>query len=318
MGRIAEALKKAQREREEQIRLGLGESPAGGRTLLDVTEPDANSHCEGAEIADRLRSTPNVSATPNDVPLRGLRSGGRSRRGAAPLTPLPSWDVHHSIVALNDRSSSTAEQYRAVRTWLLRRNSAGERVCYALTSSVPREGKSVTTANLAVTMAEVRHLNVLVVDSDFRQGSISRLYKLPNEPGLADVLAGRATLDDTVIKTPIPNLSVLTAGDCRELNSTELLNSSTASRLFDEIRERYNFIFVDTPPVQKLSDVGVVGALCTGILMVVRMHKTPSNLVRQSIHWLQSNNLDVIGCIAAGCSLQDSRHMYREAYAESH
>lgn len=317
MGRIAEALKKAQREREEQIRLGLGESPAVGRTLIDASESAADVRIAGAETADHVRLASVVPATSSNVPLRGLRTSSRTRRGSTPLTALPSWDVHHSVVALNDRSSSTAEQYRAVRTWLLRRNNASERVCYALTSSVPREGKSVTTANLAVTMAEVRHLNVLVVDSDFRQGSISRLYKLPNEPGLAGVLSGRATLDEAVIQTPISNLSVLPAGNCRDLNSTELLNSSSASRLFDEIRERFNFVFVDTPPVQKLSDVGVVGALCTGILMVVRMHKTPSNLVRQSIHWLQSNNLDVIGCIAAGCSLQDSRHMYREAYAES-
>ena len=63
-------------------------------------------------------------------------------------------------------------------------------------------------------------------------------------------------------------------------------------------------------PERRLSDVGVIGALCTGIVMIVRMNKTASHLVRQSLHWLQANNLDVIGCIAADCCVRGARYEY--------
>ncbi|MFH1416846.1 MAG: CpsD/CapB family tyrosine-protein kinase [Planctomycetota bacterium] len=314
MGRIAQALKKAQQEREEQLRFGRLRSPS-------VATETANAAVSAAAVLD-LESPCRQGASSPDSGERGvaenaIRGLGRGvwRRSSSPgIAPMPSWDVHPSVVAVHERSASIAEQYRATRTWLLQRNTTGEHISYAITSSLEREGKSVTTANLAVIMSEVRHLQVLAVDSDFHQGSLARLFKMSNTPGLADVLAGHATLEQAIARTPLANLSLLPAGKCHGLNPTELLNSSTASRVFDEIRERYQVVLVDTPPVQKLSDVGVVGALCTGVLMVVRMHSTPTNIVQQSVHWLQSNNLNVIGCLAAGCNLRDSRHMYRESY----
>jgi Mrp family chromosome partitioning ATPase len=131
-----------------------------------------------------------------------------------------------------------------------------------------------------------------------------------NSPGLSDVLAGRATLEDAIQQTPFGNLFVLPSGTCHEINSAELLNSNAANKVFDEIRERFHYTLVDTPPVQALSDVGVIGALCSGLVMVVRMNKTGAHVVRQSLHWLQANNLQVLGCIAADCSAKGARYEY--------
>ncbi len=303
MGRIAEALKKAEQDRGR---------PSPVEAIAD----------RASTRVDRTDTGHSVESTGQGFHLRTLRSGGpipmtpRQSNRATMLTPPPPWDVHPMVVAAHDRTSLITEQYRAARTWLLRRNTTGKRSCIAMTSSVPREGKSVTTANLAVTMAEVRHMNVLAVDCDFRQGSLAKLYKLPNSPGLSDVLAGRAKLNDVITKTPLGNLSLLPAGTCRNINPTELLNSTEAVRVFDEIRERYHYTLVDTPPVQWLSDVGVIGALCSGIVLVVRMNKTASHLVRQSYHWLQANNLEVLGCIAADCSAKGARYEYADSSDE--
>ncbi len=241
-----------------------------------------------------------------------MRSDGPliDRELSAAPAPLPEWDIHPTVVAVHDRRSVITEQYRAARTWLLRRNSAGKHAIVAVTSSIPREGKSLTTANLAVVLSEVRHMNVLAVDCDLRQGTLARLFKIPNAPGLAEVLAGRASLKEAIARTPIGNLFVLPAGDCADLNPTELLNSVGAPRVFDEIRESFHFTLVDTPPVRRLSDVGVIGPLCTGIVVVVRMNKTASHLVRQSVHWLRENHLDVLGCIAADCQTKGARYEY--------
>lgn len=312
MGRIAEALKKAEHEREEQLRLGLADAAAAEETAkAPPGEPAAVAESQPIGRISRLYAGLGVQGLPG---MRGLKGATAGKASAEIIGPPPAWEVHSSVVCVHERWSSVAEQYRAIRTWLLRRNPVAERSSLAITSSIQGEGKSVTTANLAVSMAEVRHLKVLAIDADFRGSSLAKLFMVPNSPGLADVLAGRATLASAVVKTPLDNLSILPAGLCQELNPTELLSSPTAAKAFDEIRERYHYALVDTPPVQKLSDVGVIGALCSGILMVVRMHRTPSNLVRQSLHWLQSNNLNVVGCIAAACNAKDARHMYRESY----
>jgi capsular exopolysaccharide synthesis family protein len=300
MGRIAEALKKAQEERSRRLR--VGGDPGGRGTGGSILTPDSP---EGVQLRKALAPATRLGG---DVcyaipPNRGIGV-------SAPIPPRPAWDVHPTVVAAHDHSCAITEQYRAVRTWLLRRNATGRHECIAITSSIPREGKSVTTANLAVVMSEVRHMKVLAMDFDLRQGSLAKLYKLSGAPGLADVLAGEASLEEAMTTTPFGNLSFLPAGICRGRNPAELVNSKTAAHVFEEIRERFHFTLVDTPPVRRLSDVGVIGALCTGIVVIVRMNKTASHLVRQSLHWLQANNLDVIGCIAADCCVRGARYEY--------
>ncbi len=316
MGRIAEALKKAESDRAEKMRLGLrvrrsqGDRCEKGFTHQPV-EPSSGSP-EGVGVAVAAGQGVGRQSGGIGGRLAGLRSLPASRRKQASVTPMPPWEAHPSVIALRDRNSSVTEQYRAVRTWLLRRNTTSEHSCLAITSTIPREGKSVTVANLAVVMSEVRHLNVLAVDADFRQGYLSTLFKQPASPGLADVLVGRSGLDESIRQTPLPNLSVLPGGTCQDLNPAELLNSTAAARVFEEIRERYHYVLVDTPPVQWLSDIGAIGALCSGILMVVRMRKTPAHLVRQAVGWLQTNHLNVIGCVASGCGLDAALSGYRE------
>lgn len=328
MGRIAEALKKAEQDRISNpgaVGRAAGEGIRGYVAEPDTTVPKGarRGARSGVAVATPVAGAP--TSPPSDQVFRtpivetshaGLLSSTHIRppRGVDATSRGPlAWDVHPTVVAADDLSSAITEQYRAARTWLLRRNTTGKHDCIAITSSVPREGKSVTTANLSIVMAEVRHLNVLAVDGDLRQGSLARLYRMPNSPGLVDVLAGRSTLEEAILPTPLGNLSFLPAGDCRGLNPAEMLNSRAAVRCFDEIRERFHFSLVDTPPVRRLSDVGVIGALCTGIVMIVRMNKTASHLVRQSLHWLQANNLDVIGCIAADCCVRGARYEYENS-----
>lgn len=347
MGHIAEALKKADRERRERIGGAGREAPAARshaaqpHSAQQLSEqasapamPDINvrpSDPAGARVPSGTRSTTEGRMASWGIVAPGLSPGRKGpagdgptdyRRGENPLPPLHGaaaglstarilWDAHPSLVAHHETDSSIVEQYRAVRTWLLCHNSPNQHACLAVTSSVPREGKTVTTANLAVVLAEVRRMRVLAVDCDLRQGGLHRLLRLRRSPGLVDVLAGRLRLNEAIQPTPIPNLFFLSAGDAADANPAELINSAAAARAFDEIRETYHFTLADTPPVQCVSDVGVIGTLCTGVLMIVRLHKTASNVVRQSLHWLQSNNLKVLGCVATACNRKDSVYAYR-------
>lgn len=291
MGRIADALKKAEQERAirqaERAETTPAPETSGGAADVQPVPPN--------ELVDR----PAV-----------LTSGAAP--GGCPV--IASNQVDPSVVAWTDRSSQIAEQYRAARTWLVSRTKPGDRNCIAVTSSVSREGKSVTTANLAVTLAEIRHMRVLAMDGDLRGGVLGGLFGVPSSPGLADLLIGRSSLSEVLVKTTLPNLWVMPAGRAGDPSGVaELLNSKALSRTMEQIRERYDYILVDTPPVQRLADVGVMGALCTGIIMVVRMHKTPAHLVRQSVSWLQLNRLNVIGCIASACQMPSARYSYDPA-----
>lgn len=303
MGHIAEALKKAEHERAQRRIPGEPESVLSLAPILDGrlrVEP-----LPWGESAPAPDSRPNFSKLAshlNDVAVP-FRAAGTSER--------PVWNIHPSIIAYHDRSSSIAEQYRAVRTWLLSHTKVGEHPCLAITSSVPREGKSVTAANLAVAMSEVRQMRILAVDCDLRQAGLGKLLHHRPSPGLAEVLAGNAYLKDAIHPTPLDNLFFLPAGDCGAIGPTELLSSTGAARVFEEIRDSFDYTLVDTPPVQQVSDVGVIGGLCTGVVMVVRMNHTDSQIVRQTLRWLQSNNLKVLGCIAAACSLKASLNSYR-------
>lgn len=294
MGRIAQALKKAQQERAEKTRMGLTVEAPGREAA--AAAPTSEAAAIGAPSVRRG--------------LRSLIPSMTMRVGPSSLGPFPSWDVDPSVVVVRDRSGPVIEQYRSVRTWFLRRSTGAGHPCLAITSAVAGEGKSVTVANLAAAIAEVRHLNVLAVDADFRKGTLASLLKLSNTPGLADVLAGRAALEAAIKPTPLSNLSILPAGTCLNLNPAELINSTASARVFDEIRERYHFILVDTPPVRQLSDTSVIGALCSGIVLVVRMNSTPAHVVRQAVQGLQANNLNVMGCIAACASSAAARAGY--------
>lgn len=305
MGHIAEALKKAQRERTERLTSIEPDRLLTSAPLFDDclrTEDDLRVYPAPATNSRSLfGSNPSIV---NDVAVP-LRSAGATQR--------PAWDVHPSVVAYHNRTSSITEQYRAIRTWLLSHATPREHPCLAITSSVSKEGKSVTAANLAVALSEVRQMRILAVDCDLRRGGLGKILRHTKGPGLADVLAGHASLSEAIHPTPLENLFFLPAGDGGAASPTELLNSTAAARVFEEIRDSYHCTLVDTPPVQQVSDVGVIGGLCTGVVMVVRMNRTDSYIVRQSLRWLQSNHLKVLGCIAAACSLKAALGSYRPA-----
>lgn len=298
MGRIAQALKRAEIDRQESIRLGL--SPGGATAATIVAEPPKDT---GRAPKPTLRDFVPTPLPPSGRPTAPIANIAGPQAAAVSTAP-PCTIVDPTLVAYHDRASAVAEQYRAVRTWLLAHNSTSEHRILAMTSSVRGEGKTVTTGNLGIAMAEVRHLNTLLVDADLRRGSLGRLFGVNEGPGLTDVLAGQRSFASAVRSTPLENVSVLSAGALRGQVPTDLLSSRTAARLFDEIRERYHYVLVDTPSVQSASDVGVIGAMCTAVVLVVRLHKPNTTVVQESLRWLQANNLHVVGCIAVGAGGQ--------------
>jgi len=271
MGRIADALKRAEQDRKRAL---------------------------GTELADAATATLDRLAT-MDAPTGLSELVAESQTEVAAPAPLVE-GLSESLVPFYERSSLVTEQYRSLRTRLLSQNPNHEHRTIAITSAVPKEGKSVTTLNLGCILAEIRHLKVLVVDGDFRRSSLAEMLSQPSGPGLAEVLDGRARYDDVIRDTPIPNLKFIPAGSTGGRSAAELLTSATTSPIFRRMQDSFHYTIVDTPPATTVTDVGIIGQMCTGVIVIVRLHRTHEAAARRAVRLLQVNNIPIVGCLVVG------------------
>jgi len=216
------------------------------------------------------------------------------------LPPIAREAVSAEVLAFHDPVSPITEKYRSVRTRLLTANPGGSTRIYSITSAVSGEGKTVTTANLGFSLAELRHLRVAIVDLNFRNRGLTRLFKCEKQPGIADVLRGEKTLAEVCAPMPRPNLHFIGAGDCGTAGPSDLLSGNRVAEVFREIGERFHYTLVDTPPINAFADIGLIAPLCHYALIVIRMNKTPEPLLRRCVKLLQANHIAVAGSILTG------------------
>lgn len=222
--------------------------------------------------------------------------------------------LSESLVPFYEPSSLITEQYRSLRTRLLSQNPNYEHRILAITSAVPKEGKSVTALNLGCILAEIRHLKVLVVDGDFRRSSLARMLNQPDGPGLAQVLTGDMRFDEVVRDTPIPNLKFLPAGSMNKRSATELLTMATADPAFRRMRNEYHYTIVDTPPATTVTDVGIIGQMCDGVVVIVRLNRTHEAAAKRAVRLLHVNNIPILGCMIVGRDSPIDRYGYGYGY----
>jgi capsular exopolysaccharide synthesis family protein len=177
--------------------------------------------------------------------------------------------LHPALVAAISPHSVVAERYRGIRGRITAAEEAGPLRSIVVTSPGPRAGKSITAANLALAMAQEYQRNVVLVDASLRGSSVHRLFGIDAGPGLADVLAGDASLEQALVYLPEYRLTLLPAGQAPQF-PTELLGSSAMRRAIDTLRARFDRILIDLPPVLGLADAGTVAPLADGVVMVVR------------------------------------------------
>ncbi|NOX93182.1 MAG: AAA family ATPase, partial [Gammaproteobacteria bacterium] len=192
--------------------------------------------------------------------------------------------------------SKVAEEYRLLKRPLLLNAQGKEAEKWAnlimVASSLPGEGKTFTTLNLALSMAMERDTTVLVIDSDVLKPSLTQLLGLQNEPGLIDVLLGDDMgLGDVIINTDMPKLSVMPAGQLH-VHSTELLASGKMERIADvSIRYPDRMVLFDAPPLVATTEASVLAHIMGQILMVVEAGKTPQHIVQEAISRLDDRKI---------------------------
>ena len=203
------------------------------------------------------------------------------------------------------------ESYKNLRTSLTFLLSENEGNSFTVTSANAGEGKSTTSANLAVAFSQLGK-KVLIIDADLRRASLHKKFKLENDVGLSDVIIGSVNINDA-IKTISPMLSVLTAGPLPP-NPSELLDSQNFSDLMVYLNSTYDFVIVDTPPLNVVSDSLIVAPNTTGVVLVIRDGYTPHYSIKKAIEVMRFSNVNILGTIMNGINPRSkSRYIYRKS-----
>ncbi len=215
---------------------------------------------------------------------------------------------HPNKTAEEDRTANfyITESYKTIRTNLQFSLAAAEdKKVTAITSYEPNAGKSITTANMAITMAQTG-AHVLLIDGDMRNASQHKIFGVTNTNGLSKLLSGLSRPDDTSFFRGVrPNLDLLPAGPTPP-NPSELLCSKNMKKLLDALREAYDFIFVDCPPVGVISDTLSLLSNAPNVLIVVRQRQTRHDDIKRSIEKIRAVGGMLLGVVITDVSDSDS------------
>jgi len=206
---------------------------------------------------------------------------------------------------------AVVEAYKRIRTnmtFLL--SQSDENHTIIITSANAGEGKSTTSANLAVAFSQLEK-KVLIVDADMRRATLHKKFKMQNESGLSNVLSGMTDVKSAV-KSINKNLFILTAGDTPP-NPSELLNSKRFSELLDVVNKEYDLVIIDTPPLNIVSDALVIAPNTVGVILVIHDGITPHFSIRKAIESIEFSGSKLLGTIMNGSYADNKgRYSYRK------
>jgi capsular exopolysaccharide synthesis family protein len=213
--------------------------------------------------------------------------------------------TREELVVVSAPRSQQAEQFRALRNSIVALNPDGAPRTVVLTSALRGEGKSIATLNLAFALAEMPSVKILVIDANLHAPGIEDLLGLPRAQGLCELLAGRLPLDQAIRPTVQPSVSVLGPG-AKPRNPSELIASDRMRTLLRTLKQRFNYVLIDTPEATTTSDASLLGAMVDGVVVVVRVGTTPKGYVEQTCRTLESLGANLLGTCLTGALVPDT------------
>ena len=203
--------------------------------------------------------------------------------------------------------SIDAEAYRSLRSNIEYSSFDDEYRVIVVTSSVPGEGKSTTSGNLAIALAQSGN-SVLLVDCDMRKPSIHKKFKISNAAGTAELLL-RKKLFEEVANKYNENLTIITAGKIPP-NPSEMLASRAMTAFIEEMKNEFKYIILDTPPLQAVTDAQVLSTKADGVLLVVKAGSTKKEMVFNSVDLIKKVQGKVIGTVLNGVENKKNNYYY--------
>ena len=215
-------------------------------------------------------------------------------------------------------ASPVSEAIKCLRTNTLFLNNDNSLKIIGFTSSIPGEGKTFLTSNFAVAAAHGKKKTILV-DADIRRHGLSRLLGFKDKKGLADVLESDIESPDDmpIYETGMDNLSIMPSGSLLT-HPSELLQSDTINKIFTWLKERYDVVCVDTPPVLAVTDSIILAKKVDGVIFTVLAHSTVKSAVERAYQQLEESNVNILGSVLNRVDTGAQRYKYKYGYYYSY
>ncbi len=198
------------------------------------------------------------------------------------------------------------EAYKTARTNLLFALSTSENKVVAISSAEPNAGKSTSAANLAITMAQTG-ARVLLIDGDLRKPSLHKTFRLNRANGLSMILSGLLPLEECICREVAKNLDFIPSGSIPP-NPSELLGSPTMDRLLEDVSKKYDYIFLDMPPLGVVSDALIAGSKTAGIVLVCRQRQTTYEELQNAVDSIAEVGENLLGVVVT--NIRRDAHAY--------
>ncbi len=302
----------ARPDKTKNILLAILVGLVGGVGLAFLREYLDNT-VKSPDDVERLAGLPSLAVVPSLPNLMGI-SNSRKLLTNGETEDDGANESRVDIISFNKPKSQVSEAFRALRTSLLLSQADHPPQVILVTSALPREGKTTSALNLAVTLAQLGD-RTLVVDSDLRKPGIRRALGLTTgrDFGLSSYLAGVSSLDDVIIQHPqIENLAALTTGPIPP-SPADLLSSHRMRDAITYLRQKYKFIVIDSPPIMAATDAVILSAVTDGVLLVVRSGETPKEAFTRTRDLLNAVKCRLLGVVlnAVDSSAPDYYYSYR-------
>jgi len=220
-------------------------------------------------------------------------------------------NIDPRVVTFYESDSPVAEQYRTLRTNIQAIDSKKPIKAIAITSAIHNEGKTITSINLAIAMAQdLNNKRILLVDADLRRGRIAQFLGIKSDLGLSDLLSDGNTEEKAFLNIGIENLTVLPCGKTPK-NPAELLGSMKFRNLLGLLKEKYDYVIIDAPPIVPVTDAGLIGPQTDGVIMVVQSGRTQKGVVKHAVGLLKQVQAKLLGYILTNVQYHVPAYIYR-------
>ena len=236
-----------------------------------------------------LAIIPEISS--KEVQMRPLPLNGNGRGEMSPESD----GSESRLVAHLDPKSPISEAYRTLRTNIQFQKLNSKHGTILVTSSTPKEGKSTTIANLAITMAQMGS-RTLLVDTDLRRPVVHSIFNLKKDKGITNYLMGKLNLQEIVKPTFVDNLFAVTSGPLPP-NPSELLSSEDMDRFIKDVKENFDLILFDSPPIIAVTDAAILSTKIDALILVIKAHQTQKNAIKRAKNLLDKVNANIMGCL---------------------
>jgi protein-tyrosine kinase len=299
MSRVHDALRRAGQTPEEPSKRGPSTPLVSGALPAETSAPAAVE-----DPRDRMLEAPGQVKSEMDEIL--------ARSADYAYTPMPDALLVNSIKP----REGPGEEFRTLRTRLNHLQTLQPLHTLVVTSASPAEGKSFTATNLALTQAQLAGKRVMLADFDFRRPAIDKAFQLSPSPGITDYLRGEATLSQVIRRIPSANLHIMTCGESVP-NPLELLNLNECRQLLASLREHFDWVILDSPPLLFAADANLLATMCDSTILVVRIGSTTYDAVTRALQSLCENNVLGIVVNAARRGELYSKYSYYHDYYDA-